>query len=78
MIELNYKVVKKVATAPPLPPPPPPISTSAPSFQVYPPFNKEGGGGSNYGYYITNKIIFLNLLCNLKSVWPLVPRTFCF
>ena len=45
MIELNYKVVKKVATAPPLPPPPPPISTSAPSFQVYPPFNKEGGGG---------------------------------
>ena len=44
MIELNYKVVKKVATAPPLPPPPPPISTSAPSFQVYPPFNKERGG----------------------------------
>ena len=28
--------------------------------------------------YVTNKGIFLNLLCNLKSDWSLVPDSFCF
>ena len=28
--------------------------------------------------YIMNKEIFLNLFCNLKSDWSLVPDPFCF
>ena len=35
VVELNCKVIKKVATPPPFHPPPP-ISTSTPHFQVYP------------------------------------------
>ena len=28
--------------------------------------------------YFTNKGIFLNLLCNLKNDWSVVPDPFCF
>ena len=33
---------------------------------------------SYYWEYVINKDIFLNLLCNLKSDWSLVPGHFCF